>query len=151
MYVYFITPFAGPAIAQAYYKARIWRWAFGSLAIILPAIAAALLLMYIWYAARHPKTVPPPAKEGLDTSLLRSIWLHALDLDGKMHHIAENYGQRELTSMLNSARHLTRLFWPELGASSAFSLDIRPGRLGVSIHNINDCDRCRRHHRLGRL
>ncbi|KAK2748270.1 hypothetical protein FQN57_000928 [Myotisia sp. PD_48] len=46
-YPYLITPFAGPAMAQAYYETSNWRWALGTFAFILPFLAGVLLLLFV--------------------------------------------------------------------------------------------------------
>ncbi|CAK7215077.1 hypothetical protein SCUCBS95973_002356 [Sporothrix curviconia] len=84
LYTYFLSPFVGPTLAQAYYKAGIWRWGFGSLAIIIPGVAFTLVLLYLWYEKRHPQAVRPgatPQPARVHGSVFKAIWFHILDLD----------------------------------------------------------------------
>jgi MFS family permease len=41
---YIITTFAGPKIAERFHESN-WRWAFGTVAIILPVVAAPMFFM----------------------------------------------------------------------------------------------------------
>ena len=44
---YIATTFAGPALAQAFYTHSTWRWAFGAFAIITPAVAVPLSVIFL--------------------------------------------------------------------------------------------------------
>ncbi|CAK7231626.1 hypothetical protein SBRCBS47491_007994 [Sporothrix bragantina] len=85
LYTYFVSPFVGPTLAQAYYKAGIWRWGFGSLAIIIPGVAFTLVFLFLWYEKRHPQPVRPGIKpqpaQPVHSSPFKAIWFHILDLD----------------------------------------------------------------------
>ncbi|KPM39869.1 hypothetical protein AK830_g6705 [Neonectria ditissima] len=83
LYTYFITPFAGPALAQAYYKAGIWRWAFGSLAIIIPGVSGTLTLLFVWNEKRRQVNQLKESRSGEKTqpSIWKTVWFHILDLD----------------------------------------------------------------------
>ncbi|XWW98849.1 hypothetical protein V2A60_006852 [Cordyceps javanica] len=84
LYTYFITPFAGPALAQAYYKAGIWRWCFGSLALIIPGVSGLLISLFVWNERKHRTTRQSKASlqevKG-QNSILQTAWSHAIDLD----------------------------------------------------------------------
>lgn len=89
LYTYFITPFAGPALAQAYYRASTWRWAFGSLALIISGVSGLLVSLFLWSERR--RGAASLRKDSLEEakrhqSALQTVWAHARDLDGKSPH-----------------------------------------------------------------
>ncbi|KAL1904160.1 hypothetical protein Sste5344_010140 [Sporothrix stenoceras] len=96
LYTYFVSPFVGPTLAQAYYKAGIWRWGFGSLAIIIPGVAFTLVFLFLWYEKRHPQPVRPGIKtqpvRPVHGSPFKAICFHLLDLDAVMGVLLACFG-----------------------------------------------------------
>ncbi|KAK7398676.1 hypothetical protein QQX98_011947 [Neonectria punicea] len=83
LYTYFITPFAGPALAQAYYKGSGWRWAFGSLALIIPGVSGIPLSLFSWSEKRRQSTQLKEVRsdEKVRSPIWKTIWFHIVDLD----------------------------------------------------------------------
>ncbi|EOO02487.1 putative siderophore iron transporter mirb protein [Phaeoacremonium minimum UCRPA7] len=72
--------FAGPRIAQLYYKHLNFRWAFGSWAIILVGFCVPVIAIMI-YEQRKAAKIGVLPQEGPQRAWWQSVWHYTLELD----------------------------------------------------------------------
>jgi MFS family permease len=80
---YIITAFAGPKAAEGFYQSN-WRWGFGTFAIILPCVAAPMVLVLL-YARGKAQKQGLLFKEPSNRTWYQSILHHAVEFDRKMN------------------------------------------------------------------
>jgi len=80
---YIATTFAGPAAAQAYYEHSTWRWAFGTFAILTPAISLPFLYIF-WHNQQLAKRqgVLLEKREASGRRWWQSIQHYLIEFDG---------------------------------------------------------------------
>ncbi|WWC90265.1 uncharacterized protein L201_005198 [Kwoniella dendrophila CBS 6074] len=77
---YIITAFAGPKASEGFY-AKNWRWAYGAFTIILPVVAAPLLLILYVNKQKGKKNGLLPPKKRVDRTFLQHIIYYAVQFD----------------------------------------------------------------------
>ena len=82
---YIATTFAGPAAAQAYYEHSTWRWAFGTFAILTPAISLPFLYIF-WHNQQLAKRqgVLLEKREASGRRWWQSVQHYLIEFDGKL-------------------------------------------------------------------
>lgn len=75
------TIFAGPAIAQAFYTHSNFRWAFGCFCIIIPVIAAPIMVSF-WMNHRKAKRLGVIAGRNSERTWHESIHYYVVQFDG---------------------------------------------------------------------
>lgn len=80
---YIATAFAGPAAAESFYATSGWRWAFGSFAIITPAMSFPIFAILWWHQRKA-------SKQGLllrtssGRTWFQSVWHYIIEFDCKI-------------------------------------------------------------------
>lgn len=78
---YIITAFGGPKAAETIY-ADNWRWGFGAWAIVLPVVAAPLIIMMALGKRKAQKNGLAPRLDSGRT-WQESLWYYFIEFDGK--------------------------------------------------------------------
>lgn len=78
---YIITAFSGPAMSNQFHESN-WRWAYGSICIILPV--AALPLIVTWESAKRKanKEGRLQYKPHSTRTWYESVWFYVVEFDG---------------------------------------------------------------------
>lgn len=81
---YIATVFAGPAAGQAYYDHSTWRWAFGTFAILTPAISLPFLSIF-WYNQRlaRKQGILVEKREASGRKWWQSVQHYLIEFDGQ--------------------------------------------------------------------
>lgn len=79
---FLVTAFAGPAAAEDFLVGVGWRWAYGTLAIILP-ISAVPILWILLYTRKEARKQFPAAVRESGRTWAQTITHYAIEFDGK--------------------------------------------------------------------
>lgn len=82
---YLVTPFAGPAIAEAYLKHSSWRWAFGTFAILVPVAGTIMAVLIVWGRSTVAKAEIAATSSTKSTG--NTFLQYAIDFDGKFYKL----------------------------------------------------------------
>lgn len=130
------TVFAGPAAGQAYYYHSTWRWAYGTFAIITPAISLPFLWVF-WNNQRLAKRqgVLVEKREASGRRLWDSVQHYLIEFDGQSIHTSS----RDKLTVSFSYR-------PDLdnrrmgtGTLTIQSRDLRGFRMEICVNHRHAC------------
>ncbi|KAL4899891.1 hypothetical protein BDW74DRAFT_188773 [Aspergillus multicolor] len=77
---YIITAFAGSPLSSQFHETN-WRWAYGTICIILPIVAAPLIITWELAKRKAAKEHRIEVKTRGDRSIAQSIWYHVVEFD----------------------------------------------------------------------
>ncbi|WVQ94291.1 hypothetical protein IAU59_001370 [Kwoniella sp. CBS 9459] len=77
---YIITAFAGSKMSEGFY-AKNWRWAYGAFTIILPVVAAPLIMILFTTKQKAKKNGLLPPKQKSGRTLMESTWYYLIQFD----------------------------------------------------------------------
>ncbi|WVW81148.1 hypothetical protein I302_103139 [Kwoniella bestiolae CBS 10118] len=77
---YVITAFAGSKASEGFYESN-WRWAYGAFSIILPAVAAPLVIILFINKLQAKKNGLLPPRKASGRTALQSVWYYAVQFD----------------------------------------------------------------------